>query len=155
MADSTPSLIDSRSNPNLFPCDPPHKSLEQYVQQRGNTSGSWWNPFDYFQRKKLEQEWKNGGHVTSWHSKITVSNESPQTDDSQRKTKLTDVCFTNRALVRGDGKILSTVDRYKTDCSLCSYFAENVNGYLKGIDAVGMYEYPSKETNQSVNTSSV
>jgi len=40
-----------------------------------------------------------------------------------------------------DKKILSTVDKFSTNCGNCQYFAEVVDGYLNGTDAIGMYKY--------------
>ena len=114
----------------IYPIDPPHKSCEDYVKQFGH------NGPPFFRRWFMEKQWAEGGTVVSWFSKSIAS----QTDKDNHVVPR-EKCVRNRALVRGDDKILSTVDKFNAECNQCDFFAENNNGFLKGIDAVGMYEY--------------
>jgi len=90
---------------------PPHRRCPQT---------SFWNKIvDYL----FFQSWYRSGLVEIWYSK-----------DIDGKS------LSHRALIRGDGKILSTVDTYKLSFSdhITSY-AEVDNGYLRGNTAFYFY----------------
>ena len=70
---------------------PPHRSKERYLKQFG--SGSW------LLRAGMDVRWETGGSVQSWIQ------ERPELPEGAGKAL--EQC---RALVRGDGKILSKVD---------------------------------------------
>ena len=46
-----------------------------------------------------------------------------------------------KALIRGDGKILTLVSCYPCEEPYTNFRAKVVDGYLKGIDATGLFEY--------------
>lgn len=122
--------MSSRETPiRIFPKDPPHKTSEEYVRQFGPDSS-------YIRRKKLEYDWRNGGMVQTWFSKSVISRTN-YVGEVFTEGK----CHHNSALVRGDGKILSPVNKINTKCEEYLHFAENVDGFLKGVVSVGMYEY--------------
>ncbi len=113
-----------------WPVDPPHKTVDEYIQNVG------YNP-TWLGRKWMEFTWKHCGHPRSWVEK----------DGDQ--------CWLHRGMVRGDGKILEHESFEKIDCEP-KYFdqaagayknctpygtARVIDGYLRGRDFSGMYEY--------------
>jgi hypothetical protein len=103
-----------------FPVAPPHRDPVKYAEQFGT---------GFLDKLYLRNYgWHHSGHPTGWHSK-----ENNKTGET--------VCYHNRALVRGDGKILSEIHKSEDACDSCQHFATVVNGHLKGLDDIGMYEF--------------
>ncbi|XWV25514.1 putative ORFan [Tupanvirus deep ocean] len=113
---------------SVNPINPPFKTLDQYI--KAHTPDFLFSNLVAFhaRRKELEKHWINSGIITQWHTKETTDNNNQ-------------ICLINKALVRGDGKILSKIDQQYIPCDSCKHFAENVNGYLRGIEASGKYIY--------------
>lgn len=129
-------MADKKTSPK----EPHFKTADAYVAFSANQRSPYPSFFgtinNYLQDKITALEWTQRGWIRTWFTKYTVTNA----DNGKAENK--DVCIRNRALVRDDGKIISGIDKIKhMDCSLCEYFAENVNGYLRGVEATGFYVY--------------
>lgn len=112
------------SNQRTFPTNPPHRTINETLKQRFKTndidSYCRWHPLKCYTERK---QWEESGLITTWIEK----------DD--------DKCTVKRAVVRGDGKILSSVDKKQIECNMCIFFAKEENGILKGVDSLGLYKY--------------
>ncbi len=115
----------SQTGENRWPREPPNRTATEYIQNRKHVDDvkayCRSHPLECF---RTSREWANGGSVRIW-----VEKEGP------------DRCIHKRALVRGDGKIMSLIDMHEGDCNLYTDFAKEVNGQLRGVTAEGMYEY--------------
>ena len=69
---------------------PPHKSQEKYVKLVGGS---------FFSNLHAAYQWKRGGNVESWIQERPIATQDPAPCQVE-------IC---RALIRGDGKILSSV----------------------------------------------
>ena len=71
------------------------------------------------------RQWYSGGQVFIWHSKDKLGK-----------------CFTNRGLIRGDGKVFNSVlgvDTREIQCLPSHHYANiNHSGYLDGITSDGV-----------------
>ena len=109
---------------------PPFKTADQHIEEHMKTHNAWMWPFNYLNTWLLRRQWATSGLVISWNS---FNGSHP---NNQR------ICYHNKALVRGDGKILSPIDTMVIHCGQCTYFADvTYNRYLKGIESLGMYKY--------------
>jgi len=78
-----------------------------------------------FFRNQLKKRWNESGEITSWYHK--------EPDGS---------CYSNRAIVRNDGAIMSSIDvRQCSNCRGIGPIAEIKDGKLKGIDACKTFLY--------------
>jgi len=100
------------------------QSFEEYAKAHYNItdlkSYCKWNWIGCYYKR---QSWETSGRVTQWYEK----------GDSG--------CVVKRAVVRGDGKVMGEVDQVDVDCSRCSHFAAVNDGFLRGVELFGIYEY--------------
>jgi hypothetical protein len=111
-----------------FPRAPPHQTPEDYAERVfGLTAEKRDTLRGRLEYWLVKRDWKGGGLVTSWY-------ELDLGPTGER-------CVKKRAMVRGDGKILGSVDAEPVDCSVVSHQARQIVDRLEGVEALGMYKY--------------
>ena len=99
------------------------KDVNKYVLSQlphGQCTNTKWHPFKHMKCNRLKKrhtfEWERSGSVVTWYEE----------KDSK--------CCVCKTIVRGDGKVLSVVDKLETPCSFAIDKAEIIDGHFKGVD---------------------
>lgn len=116
---------------------PPNRTFDEYLKNIKYTN-NYMYPLNIVYNKWNELLWKRtSGMDVSWIEKQTISVK----DNDNKINEVTKFYF-REGKVRGDGYILENVYKKEIDGSECKYFAHEIDGHVKGIDAHGSWFYP-------------